>query len=325
MDREEVQINDDVMKSLKKAKVFKDNKVAITSMDISKCGEYLVTCDGEQIIEYNLLNGEQIKKLYHKESQLDLVRFTHNSEAILCVTQKNFTIIYWSLHDNEIVKKFIGHTDIILCLDLNNASDVFLSTSQDCTMRFWDLNSMTLGENAILDLSERKCNPVAAFDNLGLVYAISYTETVGGSDFTKIALYDINKHEQGAFASWNYDCAQVRTLKFSQNGEQILCSTIDGYILLIDSFEGGIQKKIFTGGEDLMDPCITPCCQYIITGGEKGMIQVWKTKTGEEVTKLQGHFLKPQICKFSSTHCILISACKNLIFWIPDLQQKSDK
>lgn len=66
----EIQITDDVMKSFKKARVFKDNvikcspstipkilsiyffskiiqKVAITSMDISKCGEYLVTCDGE--------------------------------------------------------------------------------------------------------------------------------------------------------------------------------------------------------------------------------------------------------------------------------------
>ncbi len=57
-------------------------------MDISKCGEYLVTCDGEQIIEYSLQTGEQIKKLFHKESELDLVRFTHNSEAIICVTQK---------------------------------------------------------------------------------------------------------------------------------------------------------------------------------------------------------------------------------------------
>lgn len=41
---------------------------------------------------------------------------------------------------------------------------------------------------------------------MGLIYAISYTETVGGTEFTKIALYDINKHEEGAFSSWNYDC-----------------------------------------------------------------------------------------------------------------------
>lgn len=105
-------------------------------------------------------------------------------------------------------------------------------------MRFWDLNSQTLGEDAILDLSERKCNPVAAFDNLGLVYAISYTETVGGTDFTKIAMYDITKHEGGAFASWNYDCSQIRTLKFSQCGDFILCSTVDNQIMVIDAFDG---------------------------------------------------------------------------------------
>ncbi|EGR33180.1 WD domain protein [Ichthyophthirius multifiliis] len=290
-------------------------------MDISKCGEYLITCDGEQIILYNLHSGEQQKKLYHKESQLDLVRFTHNSDAIICATQKDHSIIYWSLHDNEIVKKFTGHTDVILCLDLNNSTDKFLSTSQDCTLRFWDLNSMIPGADAILDLSQKKCNPVAAFDNLGLVYAISYTESLGGADFTKIALYDVKKHEEGSFAFWNYDCAEIRTIKFSQCGNLILCSTVDNIIIVIDSFEGTLKQKINTGGEDIMDPCFTPCSQFLITGGEKGIIHVWKTQTGEEVTKLSGHFLKPQICKFSPSHCLLISACKNLIFWLPDIKQ----
>lgn len=26
------------------------------------------------------------------------------------------------------------------------------------------------------------------------------------------------------------------------------------------------KKKINTGGEDMMDPCITPCSKYVITG-----------------------------------------------------------
>ena len=56
----------------------------------------------------------------------------------------------------------------------------------------------------MLDLSSKNCFPVAAFDPCGLVFAIAYTETLGGHSFNKVALYDLSKYEDGCFENWNY-------------------------------------------------------------------------------------------------------------------------
>jgi WD domain, G-beta repeat. len=52
-------------------------------------------------------------------------------------------------------------------------------------------------------------------------------------------------------------------------------------------------------------------------GSEDGMIVIWSLETGQEVTKLEGH-LKPSLhVKFSPKNILMVSGCKNLIFWLP--------
>jgi hypothetical protein len=74
------------------------------------------------------------------------------------------------------------------------------------------------GCDAILDLTSKNCLPIAAFDNTGLIFALAFIETLGGSSFTKIALYDTKKYEEGAFTSWKYDCAEIKVMRFSNSG-----------------------------------------------------------------------------------------------------------
>ena len=48
-----------------------------------------------------------------------MIKFTHNNEAVLCATKKESRlfflfldqILYWSLHENEVIKIFTGHND----------------------------------------------------------------------------------------------------------------------------------------------------------------------------------------------------------------------
>jgi COMPASS component SWD2 len=47
-------------------------------------------------------------------------------------------IMYWSLHDNNILCSFIGHTDTITHLDLNPLNSTFVSCSKDNTTRVWE-------------------------------------------------------------------------------------------------------------------------------------------------------------------------------------------
>jgi WD40 repeat protein len=55
----------------------------------------------------------------------------------------------------------------------------------------------------------------------------------------------------------------------------------------------------------------------LIEGSEDGKIVIWNLETGEEVTRLEGH-LKPSLhVKFHPKNLLLVSACKSLMFWLP--------
>lgn len=51
-------------------------------------------------IQYIYIN-RKIRTLYNKVREIDLVKFTHHSSSVICVTKKEpYEIYYWSLHDN---------------------------------------------------------------------------------------------------------------------------------------------------------------------------------------------------------------------------------
>ena len=87
------------------------------------------------------------------------------------------------------------------------------------------------------------------------MFALTYIETIGGTSFSKISVYDSNKFEDGkiynllnyqiiigCFANWKFDCPEIKVLKFSPSGDYIIAGTERNRILLIDSFEGLLVK-----------------------------------------------------------------------------------
>lgn len=102
---------------------------------------------------------------------------------------------------------------------MNPNNDLFLTTSKDQTMKLWNLQSKEPGAEACLDLSSKNCCPVANFDPMGLIFAVAFTETLAGTNFSKIALYDLLNYSEGSFKSSKYQCGEIKQLKFSNNGQ----------------------------------------------------------------------------------------------------------
>jgi COMPASS component SWD2 len=61
----------------------------------------------------------------------------------------------------------------------------------------------------------------------------------------------------------------------------------------------------------------TPDSNYIVSGSENGLVHIWDIKTGDEIIRLEGHIKAVRCVKFSPTHLLMASGCKNVIFWIP--------
>jgi WD40 repeat protein len=62
----------------------------------------------------------------------------------------------------------------------------------------------------------------------------------------------------------------------------------------------------------------------LISGSEgKCKILIWNIETGQEVKLTDFHPTTVAAVKFSHVYCMLVSACQNLVVWIPDTNHQS--
>lgn len=120
---------------------------------------------------YDLERGEKINTYYNKNYGVDLVKFTHHNKTILCASKRDshYRIMYWSLHDNNILCSFIGHTDSITNIDLNPKDSSFLSCSKDGTTRVWEYQE----KKCLIKFNKAR---TACFDNMGTLLACLFVK-----------------------------------------------------------------------------------------------------------------------------------------------------
>jgi COMPASS component SWD2 len=134
------------MQALKPAKIIKEHTSDITGLDFSNDGEILYVSDSQTLNVYLTTNAQCYRKLFMKNYEIEQLSHTHNNNAIIVATKKNHMVLYWSIHENKIIKLFKGHSDTITNLVINPKDDYFLTTSNDNTLRIWNLNSKHQGK-----------------------------------------------------------------------------------------------------------------------------------------------------------------------------------
>ena len=176
--------------------------------------------------------------MYNKQFGTENAIFSHSNQVILCSSSIDFRIMYWNLHNNEILYSFLGHSDLISDISINPKDDTFLSTSYDKTTRLWDLNNkICLG---IFQESIHTC-----FDNTGDVIAsVTYYQSKDGRNSSHINLYNSKDFTGGNFNIFRIEDCFINQLKFSNDGIFIFCITEDNSIIKVNSFEGNIEIKI---------------------------------------------------------------------------------
>lgn len=327
MDDLEFELTDEVMKSFQQARIDQDHKSAINSIDFSDDGNYLITADDLSVHLFDVKTAKKLKTLHNMIDKIALVRFTHNSTAILCATKKDHKILYWSIHENEINRVYEGHKDAIICLQLNPVNDIFLSTSKDQTIMLWDLaleNSVAIG---VMNLKSKNATGVGNFDPTGLVFAVAFVESINKeSAVNAVKLYDISNFKEGNFVSFKVDCPEIRCLKFSNTGKHILLSTIENSIIILDAYDGFIRHKLtdhINESSLLLEASFTPDSRYVLSGSEDGRVLIWDVENGTLVSSHEAHIMPSAVLKFSPDSALFVSGCKNLIFWLPSKTDNS--
>ncbi|KAK2142897.1 hypothetical protein LSH36_900g00006 [Paralvinella palmiformis] len=313
-----MKLTDVVLRNFRVAKVFRENTDRINSLDFSPNGETLISSsDDDSIVIYDCQNGTPKRTLNSKKYGVDLISYTHAiNTAVHSSTKVDDTIRYLSLHDNKYIRYFQGHTKKVVTLCMSPTDDTFLSGSLDKTIRLWDLRSPNC--QGLMHLPGR---PVAAFDPEGLIFA-------AGINSESLKLYDLRSFDKGPFATFKLqqdkDCDWTG-LKFSPDGKLILISTNGSVVRLIDAFQG-TPLQTFTGHTNqrglALEASFSPDSQFVFSGSADGKIHSWDTITGARVAVLNGDHVGPVQCvRFNPKFLMLATACNNMAFWLPQVDE----
>lgn len=316
---EVVKLTDNVVRGFRVAKVFHENNDRINSIDFTHDGNTLISSsDDESIVLYDCQKGAQMRTLMSKKYGVDLIRYTHTPNTVIhSSTKVDDTLRYLSLHDNKYLRYFPGHTKKVTSLCMSPVDDTFISASLDKSIRVWDLRS----PNCMGFLGLVGSRPVVNFDPEGLIFAVGYSSQM-------IKLYDLKSYDKGPFNTFKLpqdkDCDWTG-LKFSPDGKTILISTNGNVIHLIDSYQG-TPLQTFTGHINNkgipLEASFSPDSQFVFVGSTDGRIHVWNAETGKKTAELPCSHNGPVQCvQFNPKYMMLASACTNMAFWLPPVEE----
>uniref|UniRef100_W5NAW7 Uncharacterized protein n=1 Tax=Lepisosteus oculatus TaxID=7918 RepID=W5NAW7_LEPOC len=84
-----MKLTDNVLRSFRVAKVFRENSDKINCFDFSSNGETVISSsDDDSIVLYDCQEGKPKRTLYSKKYGVDLIRYTHAANTVVYSSNK---------------------------------------------------------------------------------------------------------------------------------------------------------------------------------------------------------------------------------------------
>ena len=185
---------------------------------------------------------------------------------------------------------------------------------------------------AKMELPEGAQGAYGVFDGSGLVFGIA----ASGSTEDYIHLYDARNYTTGAFGEFKILHSSIESViqkqdgfsgsasalsnkpltsfAFNASGNQLLATGQDGLALLLDGFEGTIQKSLCSTG--IISACFTPDDKTVLMGNKDGTISCWSVDSGKLVKHLGGHTGPVGCIAANPTKEQFASSCTSTALWL---------
>eukprot|EP01029_Cantina_marsupialis_P029533 TRINITY_DN781808_c0_g1_i1.p1 TRINITY_DN781808_c0_g1~~TRINITY_DN781808_c0_g1_i1.p1 ORF type:complete len:328 (-),score=51.59 TRINITY_DN781808_c0_g1_i1:135-1118(-) len=311
----------------KMAKVFQANEAAVNSIDIHDEFKMCVTAGNDNKINvYNVDDGRLYKTLKCEDTGCANVCFTHDESSILCSTNVDRTerdsIKYLSLHDNQYIHTFEGHTKKVCSIHMFKTKDSFISTSFDGTARVWDLTEGSRRCSHIINLMTEDQPTFVSGDD----------KTIAIASNKWVRVFDFNNMSIGPFLICNYDIGsgEIVSFKVSEGGDKYLIGSNQDKIIVIDAFSGEVRNEISRPNEyeDNYQACFSPCGNFVLSGCETKELIVWDISSPSIVTEVarwgsgssSRHVQPPLVCAWNPQTELAISCGFSTVFWLPPLE-----
>ena len=234
----------------------------------------------------NKLTFYPLKPIPSSYSYPEIFNLTGHFDEIVCcslskggqyfVTASNEGIIkVWESATGRNLYTIDGHEDRVTnCVVTIN--DEFISCSEDCTIKLWDLESGNLikmfsHESSInfFDINlEKNILASACGDHLIMIWDLEDNSS---------NLYSLSKHK-----------SEVTCCKLSPDGNYLVSSASDSEIILWENKDGKYTyKKSLNGHKESISHCCFLNSNYIISSSLDSTIRIWNISTGKNSLTFQ--------------------------------------
>lgn len=294
----------------------------MVSMDFHEDGIYCCVVGRDGTLHLiDSLTGIERKKIYCKSHGGGVVKYTHHDSCVLLTSEvskgtRSHEIRYLSLHDNQYLHHFTGHSGPVTSLSMSTKDDNFISASTDRTVLFWDLRMANAHSKLVLPPSAEDIQ--VAYGPEGSVLGIMCKE--GLQKGHQLKLYDLSNIGAGPFenlaptySKWVTAASKIPTshyqdregsigrslteltpqqhaniitqskwksFEFSQDAMHCLVNTSSDYVLLLDAFSKEEDPACMylrkQQSDESLGCAISADCKYILAATEENDIAIFE-------------------------------------------------
>lgn len=217
----------------------------------------------------------------------------------------------WNVLSGEILHRFTGHKEAVLCLALSPDGDLFASGSKDGSVKIWDLG------NFLDDLSGPEMNPPKQRKHKN---TLGRTKSIRGSkpNMTKLITADHDlrdlSNQSFLFQELNHDT--VLFVDFNADGTEVIASSLSGTVKVFNLRARRLRLTLI-GHHEPVNVCrFLPETRYICTGSDDATIRVWNMENGEFLSSNGQHLKRVTDLAFvPKTHKIISLSSDSILLW----------
>jgi len=168
-----------------------------------------------------------------------------------------------------------GHTELIRGLALGGGTRLALSTSQDETVRLWDIASGTCLATLHGHTGRVLCGAMAAEDS---------TRACSGGEDHSVRLWDLATGE--GVRSFAGHTGPVTAVAMTRDGRRVISCGMDGAVKLWDAQTGSCIRSLLGHDGPVHAVAITPGGTHAASGGADNTVRVWDLDNGRLVHTL---------------------------------------
>ena len=259
-------------------------------------------------LDNSLINNSSIPYNTNKNSinfgNVLLITFDPTGKKIIFSSSKENNLCMWDLDSGKMLLNLPGHTRSITAVIVNKDFNLAITSSEDYSLRIWDLQSEVIKSILQGFSSNPTCIRFSPIDE---------NIIISGDTNGEIKIWDLSNKK--CISTIEAHIIDITSLALTNNCDRIISTSYDKNICIWDFESLNLNKKLKYNSSILCLLLLNNL--YIVSGTSDNKIIIWDLNSGEQLYTLLGHSSRVSTLAISPNNNYIVSGSydKTLRLW----------